>query len=296
MADSRLSWRGGSYADMAVKTHELDHRTIAASAGLGIVGITAAELTRSILGQTDAHSGQSPGLWLSVRVFAHFASIIRDELRIAHEERGGPAVADNEFAIAGFFEDGTPGVATLLMAKSGSAVSFRRPREDAELACVVIGESSVKDLVYFTYLEAAKKNVDFHEPVASAFWYLISAGSESMRGIGGGLAIGICLQDPRFRMTWPLVEVDGVRYYRGVPVAARDVHADGRSAVWRLAIDMNESARLDRLIEDLKLSSCAARGKSMPHADRIPQFECTLDDLFKISPLHYAPEPDSLQG
>jgi hypothetical protein len=179
MADSRLSWRDGAYADMAVKTHELDSRTIAATAGLGMVGITAAELTRSLIAQTDAHSGRPPGLWLSVRAFAHFAKLIREELRSANEQRGGPDVPDNEFAIAGFYEDGSPGVATLIMGKNRSSATFMRPHADAELACVVIGESSVKDLVYATYLEAAKKHADFHEDVASTLWYLICAESAS---------------------------------------------------------------------------------------------------------------------
>jgi hypothetical protein len=294
MAGSRLSWRSGAYADTAVKTHELDRRTLAISAGLGIVGITAAELTRSILAQTYEHAKIFPGLWASVRVFTHFARMVRKELFCAHEDRDGPEVADNEFAIGGFYEDETPGIATIIMTKHENSVSFRRPYPGAELACTVIGDYSAKDIVYAAYLEAARREMDFHEYVASAFWYLISSQSESMRGIGGGLSIGICLQREGFRVMWPMVEVNGVKYYRGVPISSEE--SASASSIWNIDIDTTKAARLDRLVEDSKISGEPIGDRKLFSDTGIGRFQCSIDELLNVPAFQAAPEPSELQG
>jgi hypothetical protein len=294
MADSRLSWRGGAYADMAIKTHELDRRTLAISAGLGIVGITAAELTRSILAQTHDHAGIFPGLWASARVFAHFARMVRRELHCAYRDRGGPEVADNEFAIGGFYEDGTPGIATIIMTTHEDSITFRKPHPGTELACTAIGDYSAKDIVYAAYLAAARRQVDFHEQVASALWYLISSQSEAVRGIGGGLSIGICLQPLHFRVMWPMVEVSGVRYYRGVLTSSED--SASASSIWNIDIDMTEAARLDRLVEDAKISGESMSGGELFNDTGTGRFRCSIDELLQVPALQAASEPRELQG
>jgi hypothetical protein len=63
-------------------------------------------------------------------------------------------------------------------------------------------------------------------------------------------------------------------------------------------VDVNEAARLDQLIEDLKVSSPRADtgSGSGKRGHDTGRFECALDELFKVSPFHYAPEPSSLRG
>lgn len=286
LADARLSWRDATPADIAVKTHELSPRIAAVSAGTALVGPAAAELTRSMIATTFARNGRQVSLWEATRLFAHFARVVQRPLR---ESRG--LEITNEFAITGFYKRGAPGVALIELTPTVERVSFWRPRRE-ELASVVIGESSAKDLIQAAYRPRASQlesdgggGHDSLTSVASAFWYVISSEAAHLKGIGGGLSAGFCL-DQAF--VWPLVEIAGQRFYRGIPVSDDDLPNDPAARwIMRPAVDVNESAKLDILVEDAKTSN-------LKHFTSPPQLERSIDSLSDVSPFIELPEPREL--
>jgi hypothetical protein len=283
MADARLSWRDADPADIAVKTHELAPRIAAVSAGTALVGPAAAELTRSLVGTTLARDGRQVSLWGATRLFAHFARVVQRALREARSDH-----VENEFALAGFYERGSPGVAWIQLSAKEERVSFWRPRRE-ELASVVIGESSVKDLIQAAYQPRAAQLESTghggHDSLASAFWYVISSEAENLQGIGGGLAAGHCL-DKAF--VWPLVEIKGQRFYRGIPVSDDDLPQDPTARwVFRPGVDLNDASRLDQLVEHAKLGN----SKRFTSA---AQYEASIDELSAPSPFIETAEPRQL--
>jgi hypothetical protein len=283
MADSRLSWPIG-HAELAVKTHELGPRVAAVSAGGVIVGPQAAELTRSVINETDRRKPGSAGLWPATRLFAHFA-------REAHRESArstGPRLPPNEFALAGLYQSGAPGVAHLEIGDGRERVRFWRPVRD-HLACVTIGDATAKRLVRAAYEKCGdpgSRFADWHDAVASAFWYAIKAEGESFKTVGGGLAVGIC-GDRHAGFMWPLLDFDGQRYYRGVPVGSVTDLSDFPKSILRLQVDMEYAAALDQAVED------ARAGGQMPK-ESPPDFECTIDELVGDSPFRSKAEPRQL--
>lgn len=287
LSDSRLSWIDGRYAEIAVKAHDLGSRIAVVSAGLGIVGPYAAELTRSIIDTSAARPNEPTiSLWDATRTFAYFAREVQREIRAAHNGAAN-SPAENEFVMAGFFSDGSPGVAYIALSEHVERVQFWRPGPN-QLACFTIGASPAKQIVnaaYADYQPGAGFS-DWNEAVASAMLYAMRAEGETFRSIGGGLAMGICtMQHSRF--VWPAVEVDGERFFRGFRVPSPHT-TTGQNNVLKLRVDTNYAAELDRRVEDAK------HGKGA-HLKQSRTYECVLSDLLSISPFRRLPEPNELQ-
>ena len=287
LSDSRLSWpREGVHASAAVKSHELANNVIAVSAGYSVVANTAAELTRSLM--SESARDRDADLWTTVRTFAFFSRLIRSELTPACNERKID-MPSNEFAIAGFYRDGSPGLATIHLGGENEKVCFFRPREERELACAVIGEPSLKDLVYKAYIDAVQGRLfqEMIDDVASVIWYLISSQATHTATIGGGLSFGLCFSGRR--ASWPMIDVSGQLFYRGMPVARELIPINRGDRVLRIAIDLERSSQLERQVEEIRLNGTRSSFVS-------DDYTCTLDELFHVSPFEYGSEPLILSG
>jgi hypothetical protein len=163
------------------------------SAGLGLVGPFAAELSRSVIDTTVGRGERRISLWDAARTFAHFARAIQREFREGRESID--EVIANEFVLVGFYQTGAPGVAPLHLSRDSELAEFWRPVRE-HLAFVNVGDSTVKDIVSEAYMEAGTRMrgafSDWHDNVASAFWYAINAGGETFDSVGGGISAGIC--------------------------------------------------------------------------------------------------------
>jgi hypothetical protein len=290
LSDSRLTWEDGRYAETAVKAHDLGSRVAVVSAGLGLVGPYAAEITRSVIDTSSERADQPPiGLWDAVRLFCHFVREIHRELRTAHADHQ-PQRVSNEFAIVGFYGDGAPGIAHAKLSPSHEGVQFWRPQE-TELTSVTIGASPAKDIVAAAYADyRPSRDPHWNEAVAGAMLYAMRAEGEPFRSVGGGLALGFCTMAHQ-RFVWPAVEVSGDRYFRGFLIPPSHTGPNVRAdSVLRLSVDVEYAAELDRRIEDAKHAPVTKAGKA-------PAYECSLDELFGEGAIfRRSAEPDALRG
>jgi hypothetical protein len=287
LADSRLSWTDGRYAEIAVKAHDLGARTAVVSAGLGLVGPYAAELTRSIVDTTRTNVPPI-SLWDVTRTFCYFAKEIQQQLRPAYADLGTDPV-QNEFVLVGFYADGSPGVAYVALSAEHERIQFWKPGRD-QFACFTIGASPAKQIVQAAYADFGPNSRfdDWNEAVASAMLYAMRAESETFRSIGGSIALGLCTVK-HSSFVWPAVEVEGAQYYRGfrVPTEAAPVGIV-RKNVLRLEVDTNYGAELDRRVEDAK------HGAETAH--RQPRtYECDFSTINGASPFRRVEEPGAFR-
>jgi hypothetical protein len=295
MADSRLSWTDGRHAEIAIKAHDLGPRAAVVSAGTGIVGPYAAELTRSIVETSTVRPDVGPlSLWNTARIFTYFSRKIQRELR---EQRAATEKIANDFALVGFFEDGAPGVAELVLRPDREVIQFWRPVEN-HLACVTVGSSIPARLVEAAYGEAGEdvpgsRFKDWHNAIASAIWYSIRTEGEAFETVGGGITAGLCtLTHDRF--VWPQVEIGGERFFRGlrVPEFVADTRPQG---LIRWEADIEYVARLDQRVEESILA-----GTPIPPGGKLARrtctYESTLDEFIGASPIRRTPEPPEING
>lgn len=288
LADSRLSWLDGRFAETAVKAHDLGARIAVVSAGLAIVGPYAAELTRSIVETSAARSGESPtSLWDATRTFAYFAREVQRELRAANEDNEREPMS-NEFVVAGFYADGSPGVAYIALSERVERVQFWRPGAE-QLACFTIGASPAKEIVRAAYDDFGPRSrfTGELEAVASAMLYGMRSEGASFHSVGGGIAAGFCTTShPRF--VWPVTEVDGELYFRGfrLPEAAVAAAKQSRSLL-SVEVDLEYAAALDRRVEDAKHGRTGSR--ALPRT-----FECSIDECVGANPFRRISEPETL--
>jgi hypothetical protein len=289
LTDSRISWADGRFAETAVKAHDLGARIAVISAGLAIVGPYAAELTRSIVETSAARVGEPPiSLWDATRTFAYFAREVQRELRASNQGDETERIA-NEFVLAGFYGDGSPGVAYVALSARVERVQFWRPA-GRELACFTIGASPAKDIVRAAY-EDFGPGSRFSDPmnaVASAMLYGMRSEGEPFQTVGGGIAVGICTTS-HARFVWPAVEVEGSVYYRGfrMPAASAAPMSQSRSLL-RVEVDTNYAAQLDRRVEDAKHGKAPGKRQARAH-------ECSIDECVDGNPMRRVAEPDAFR-
>ena len=285
LADSRLSWNDGRYAELAVKAYDLGARVAVVCAGLGLVGPYAAEPTRSML-IASAGDPEPPGLWDATRTFAYFAREVQRELR-SPSAGGEDQHVTNEFVLAGFLADGTPGLAWIHLSAEREVVEFWRPGP-VNFGTFTIGASPAKEIVGAAYADFGPERPiqEATEAVASAMLYAMRAEGETFRSVGGGIAVGICTSTHE-SFVWPTVEIDRERYYRGYRVPA--LPGELSASILRLAVDTNYAAALDRRVEEAKYNAAVR-----PRQRRT--YECSVDDLLAVSAFQRTLEPPELRG
>jgi hypothetical protein len=231
-SDSRVSLPTAVLTDVGVKTYELGGSSAAVVAGAARPPMMAAEVTRSVI---DNHNRRTPERRVNfldtVRLFGYFLG------RTASENES------NEVAVAGFLSDGTPCLALIRMAPGYKKAGFISCPKNATFV-VPVGVSDGKRLLLRS-VEAAKKEgrPRFGSPIATLFYMTQHEGAFS--SVGGGLAVGNCIGGQE-NFTWPIVEIAGRRYLRGIDVT--DSYRPNWPAPEVIAYDESWCATLDQAV------------------------------------------------
>lgn len=204
-SDARISRTNSVLTDVGIKTYELGGACAAVAAGASRPPMMAAEVCRSVV---DSHNRRTPerriNLLDTVRLFAYFLK------RTSTAEE-----PPNEVAVAGYLGDGTPCLALVTIAPDFKKAGFISCPKGATFA-VPVGVSDGKSLLLRSIAAAKEEGRPrLGSPVASLFYMAKHAGA--FKTVGGGIAVGHCKRgDSGF--SWPIVEIDGRRYLRGVDV------------------------------------------------------------------------------
>lgn len=283
--DTRLSWKDGRRADIAVKAFGLAPRIAVVSAGRALVAAYAAELTRSIFYQEP--NPQTPiSLWDATRLFVHFAKEIQGSLRAPEALDGADPRVENEFVLAGYYADGTPGLSWIHASDNREAVEFWRPGA-TNFGTFSIGSSPAKDIVRAAYADfgVGKPIEDPSVAVMNAMYYAMSAEGTTFESVGGGLAAGFCTKR-HAAFVWPSIEINRQRYYRGFPM--QTFPEENQSSVLKVNVDTNYAALLDRRVADSKHNTVK---------ERIARtYECSVKELLAIPAFRQTLEPAELRG
>ena len=204
-SDARISRTASVLTDVGIKTYELGGACAAVAAGAARPPMMAAEVCRSIV---ENHNRRTPdrrvNLLDTVRLFAYFLK------RTASAEE-----PPNEVAVAGFLGDGTPCLALVRIAPGFNKAGFISCPKGSTIA-LPVGVLEGKSLLLRSIVAAKQEGRPrLGSPVATLFYMAKHSGA--FKTVGGGIALGNCKGgDSSF--SWPIVEIDGRRYLRGIDV------------------------------------------------------------------------------
>lgn len=205
-SDARISAGTDSVlTDVGVKTYELGGACAAVAAGAARPPMMAAEVCRSAV---EHHNRCNPerkvNLLDTVRMFAYFLK----QTASRHEP-------PSQVAVAGFLTDGTPCLALVTIAPGFNKAGFISCPKGSTKA-VPVGASDGKTLLLRS-IEAAKQEglPRLGCPVAALLYMAKHEGA--FKTVGGGIAVGMCKGGGE-SFLWPIVEIDGRRYMRGIDV------------------------------------------------------------------------------
>ena len=140
----------------------------------------------------------------TVRLFAYFL-----------KQTASPKEPASQVAVAGFLTDGTPCLALVTIAPGFNKAAFISCPKGSTKA-VPVGAMEGKVLLLRS-IEAAKKEgrPRLGSPVAALLYMAKHDGA--FKTVGGGIAVGMC-KGIGENFSWPIVEIDGRRYLRGLDV------------------------------------------------------------------------------
>jgi hypothetical protein len=205
-SDTRISLGASVATDMGVKTYELGARCAMVAAGAAHPPMMAAELTRSIV---ENHNRRTPERRVNfldtVRMFSYFLKQVAGER--------APA---NEVAIAGFLEGGSPCLARVVVSPGFNKAAFLTgPKGVTQL--IPVGKDDGKGLLLRS-VDAATKEGRPRFATAVATLLYIAMHDGAFQTVGGGIAVGTC-QGLCEHFSWPIIEINGKRYLRGLDVS-----------------------------------------------------------------------------
>lgn len=204
-ADTRISSNGSPLTDAGVKTYELGGRCAMVASGHALPPMMAAELTRSLV---ENHNRKTPERKIGFFDTARLASFF---LKRAASEQGAVC----KVALAGFLKAGAPCVASVVVSPDFNRVAFRPVARGGTIA-IPVGEPSGARLL-LEAMAAAKRQGRLVIPTAIGILLYTSRHEGAFRSIGGGISVGACMGAEE-HFSWPLVEIDGQRFLRGMNV------------------------------------------------------------------------------
>jgi hypothetical protein len=231
-ADSRVSRDKHVLNDASIKTLEIAKRTGIVFSGPTTPAFVGADMVRTLVRLHRPQPGAlSQGFFDVARLLGHFQS-----------QAARNAGAIGETIVAGFYRSGAPGLAQIVITEDRSRIAYFSCPRGGTIA-LAVGAPEAKRLL-LRGLEAAK-----HEgrrltmTVVLVLEYMARHKGETFGSVGGQISIGGCSSDAE-EFSWPAIEVDGRRYWRGADVTA------SWNSTWSppIPIDYDEEwcARLDQ--------------------------------------------------
>jgi hypothetical protein len=270
-SDTRISSGATVATDMGVKTYELGARCAMVAAGAAYPPMMAAELTRSIV---ENHNRRTPEKRINfldtVRMFSYFLKQV-----------AGDRAPLNEVAIAGFLKGGSPCLARVVISPGFNKAAFLTgPKGTTQL--IPVGKEDGKGLLLQS-IDAAKKEGRPRFATAVATLLYIAMHDGAFRTVGGGIAVGTC-QGIDEHFSWPIIEINGKRYLRGLDVSR--CYRPSWPNPEPIEYDENWCAALDKqvaLMEDPLLSRKSAVASA-------PSIDIDAIDPTTIFATHHEPE------
>jgi hypothetical protein len=206
-ADTRITFDGGRHSDTGVKTFELGGPCALVASGNALPPMMAAELTRSLV---ENHNRRTPERRVSFFDTVRLASFF---LRRAWNDRGPPC----RVAAAGFLEDGGPCLASIVVSPGFNRTAFHKIVKGGTTA-MPVGDPSGGRLVVEAMAEAKRQKRPTIEAAVGVLVYT-ARHQGAFQGVGGGLSVGTCMFGAEY-FSWPLIEIDGSHFLRGMDVTA----------------------------------------------------------------------------
>ena len=205
-ADTRITFTDGR-SDAGAKTYELGGPCAMVASGNALPPMMAAELTRSLI---ENHNRRTPERKVSFFDTVRLASFF---LRRAWDEHGPPC----RVAVAGFLEAGPPCIASIVVSTGFNRTAFHRIAKGGTTA-MPMGDPIAGRLLVESMAEAKKQK---RPTIATAINVLLYTARHdgAFPTVGGGLSVGTCMFGADY-FSWPLIEIDGVRFLRGMDVTA----------------------------------------------------------------------------
>jgi hypothetical protein len=134
-------------------------------------------------------------------------------LKRAAEEQS----ASSQVAVAGFLAAGAPCVASIVVSPGFNRAAFLKV-EPGGTTALPVGDPTAARLLLEAMAEAKRqKRRTFASALAILRYAARHAGA--FRTIGGGISVGTCTTPAEY-FSWPLIEIDGSRFLRGMDVTA----------------------------------------------------------------------------
>lgn len=205
-SDARISAGTGSVlTDVGVKTYELGGACAAVASGAARPPMMAAEVCRSVV---EHHNRSNPKRRVNfvdtVRLFGYFLK------RTASAQE-----PPSQVAVAGYFATGAPCLALVTIAPGFNKAGFISFPKGSTWA-VPVGASDGKVLLLRS-IEAAKQDRRPRLGSPLAMLHYIAKHAGAFKSVGGGIAVGHCKGGGE-SFSWPIIEIDGRRYLRGIDV------------------------------------------------------------------------------
>jgi hypothetical protein len=233
-ADSRITFLEGDASDTGIKTYELGGRTAMVAAGSAIPAIHAAEIVRPIVENHNRHNAKPMGFFDTTRLLAYF-------LKRATDSQG----AGCEIAVAGFLNSEIPCIAHVVASPDRNRIIFESVAEGGKIAVPVGGHGAPSHLLMQGIAAAKAEGKPMVGTGVSLLWY-IAQHPGAFNTIGGGLSVGTCSLSETY-FSWPIVEIAGKRFLRGVDVT--ESYRPGWPSPISLDYDETWCAELDKRIE-----------------------------------------------
>jgi hypothetical protein len=162
-------------------------------------------------------------------------------------EGGAEANQQSSVLVAGWLDDGGPAIVRIDLDLTTRAVALYRA-EAGRPICVATGDdwfSAVFVEAMRSKLPAARSMEGAVHLAASVFRDVIRHQGKPALSIGGGLSLGISLREKGRPWVWPVVEIDGLRYQRGLRVSGH-VPEEWRSLTFEIETDDALMARAEQ--------------------------------------------------
>lgn len=267
--DSRITLGSDAAMDTGIKTYELGGSAALVAAGHALPALMASELTRGLV---NGHNRSTPDRRLSFFDTARLCSYFMKQ----SANQWGASV---QALATGFTVKGSPIIARIVVSPGLNRANLLEVRPGSKVA-LAVGVPQGRRLLLDALERAKRDGRPFVGTALSMLHYMAKNSAPVFRSVGGGISFGCCReQDEAF--SWPIVEVEGQRYLRGMQVT--DHFREGWPKPEAVPYDEDWCAAADQ-----EVASTAPTEPS--YGGRLPGFD--IDDISPESLFGTTHEPD----